>query len=80
MQCRTNLQQQWELLMGLIECPIIHPQGFVQLYRAIKKEPDLQWLDSHIEDRRQLTVEEQKHRYLNELTGNCDVRLTLCNY
>ena len=75
LQKQGDHRQQCHKLLGLLQASK-HPQAFVQLYRAIKEEPDLQWLVECIDEFSLQLLQEQRH--LNDPSGN--KATTVCNF
>ena len=72
LQRQSNPQQQCRDLLMLLHSSQ-HPQAFVQLYRAIRNEPHLQWLVECVDEfRDQSVIDALQERYLSEPTGKCE--------
>ena len=67
LQRQSNPQQQCRDLLMLLHSSQ-HPQAFVQLYRAIRNEPHLQWLVEYCEESSDQSLQEEN---LGKLAGNC---------
>jgi len=46
-----------------------HPQAFVRLYLAIKKEPHLQWLTERVDNLSEVDLLQLQQLYISEPTG-----------
>jgi len=72
-------RQQCRNLLGLLHTSE-HPQAFVQLYRAIRKEPYLQCLVGCIDEfSDESVISVLQERYLSDLTGKCEYS-NVCNF
>jgi len=60
LQKQGDPQQQCRKLLELLR-ESKHPQAFVQLYRAVKEEPDLQWLVECVDEFSRHLQQEQRH-------------------
>jgi len=68
---RDDPQQQCSELLTLLHTSG-NPQTFVQLYAAIKKEPQLSWLIEHLNNfNRQSLIALLQQRYTSEHSGEC---------
>ena len=78
LQAQKDPQRQCRELLGLLHTSE-HPQAFVQLYRAIKEEPHLDWLVDRVDkfsDESVISV--MQEQYLSDPTGKCEACSLLC--
>ena len=78
LHAQRDPQQQCRNLLGLLHTSK-HPQAFVQMYRAMKDEPDLQWLVDRIDSDQSMISVPQEQRYVSDPTGKCLASM-VCNY
>ena len=79
LQSQSNPQQQCRDLLMLLHASQ-HPQAFVQLYRAVRKEPQLRWLVECVDESSdQLVTDTLLQQNLSELTGKDDTQRFVTN-